>query len=67
MKIFTRLFLSFILLLTLLLLSNCRVDVSGVDSILVGVSPQPSAIDFIEENQDLTKLDTVMSLSLIHI
>ncbi len=61
MKIFTRLFLSFTLLLTLLLLSNCKVDaVSGVDPILVGVSPQPSAIEFIEDNPDLTKLDTVM-------
>ena len=61
MKIFTRLFLSFTLLLTLLLLSNCRVDVSGVDPILVSISPQPSAVEFIEDNQDLTKLDTVMS------
>ncbi len=62
MKIFTRLALISTLLLTLILLSNCKRDeVSGPNFEQIGFNAQPSAIEFIESSIDLNQLDSIMS------
>jgi len=61
MTIFTRLILIATLLLTLILFSNCREEVSGPNFELIGFNSQPSAIEFIRSSTDLTDLDTLMN------
>ena len=64
MKIITRLFLSSALLLTLILLSNCKREiVTGPNAAIIGIDPQPSATEFIERSEDLSELKRIMDIT----
>lgn len=64
MNIFPRLSLFSILILALVLLSNCKREiVSGPNYAVIGNDPKPSAIEFIERSQDLSELVRIMGVT----
>ncbi len=64
MKSITRHCLIFALLLSLILFSNCKREIFlNPNYELIGNDPQPSAMEFIESNPDLTELERIMGVT----